>query len=461
MSIGQRRPHQAGDPDELARVLPPPPEFYETTWRMAPEAIAHLQDQRVRRRVREAAQTGFYRRLWDRADFDWRDVDGVDDLAAAPAYTVDDIRDSVERCPPYGDYQAVDVAMARREPMRLFMSGGTTGEPRPTLYTEWDRDVHGILLSRLLTMQGVAPGDVVLNSWTYGTHNGAFAFDEALYRWMNCVVLTTSNGRVTSTRKQVDLAHRFGANALLGTGDYLLHFAEVAAEMGLDVQRDLDLTAISTIGDRAALESTFGLPVLRSYGFHEVGCVAVECPAREGLHVFEDAFVVEVVDPDTGAPLPDGEVGCLVVTELVKTGSAQIRYNIQDLSALYPRGQCACGSWFRRIAPFQGRGDTMVKLRGVNVWPEALGRVATAIDGVGDQYFVRVSSDRGGESAVVFVDATVPANEWDPLADMVARRLREEFGVRMDVEVIDRARMEQLTGLDHGVKARRFERVEP
>ena len=143
--------------------------------------------------------------------------------------------------------------------------------------------------------------------------------------------------------------------------------------MGYDPATDFKIRALPNIGDRELLEQTFGVECFNSYGFHEVQWVSVECPAHDGLHIFEDAFVVQIVDPETGEPLPDGELGSICITELYKTGSPQFRYNIMDLSYLYPREQCACGSWLRKMAPFAGRGDNMVKLRGVNVWPEAVG----------------------------------------------------------------------------------------
>ena len=201
----------------------------------------------------------------------------LDDLWKAPFYTVDDIRQSIEDHPPWGDYQGVMPADASRQPMRVFMSGGTTGKSRPTFYTAWDREVGGLLLARQLYMQGVRPGDVVLNSWAYGLHNGAFAFDEAVYRWLNCVVLTTSTGNVTSSRRQVELAIASEATAIMTTGDYLLRLAEVAREMGYDPRTDFNLRAIPNIGDRALLESTFGLEYFATYGFHEVQTVAIEC----------------------------------------------------------------------------------------------------------------------------------------------------------------------------------------
>ena len=156
---------------------------------------------------------------------------------------MDDVRESIEADPPYGDYQGVSVEQAVHEPMRVYMSGGTTGVSRPTLYTAWDREAGAILSARALYMQGIRPGDVVLNAWAYSTHNGAHAMDEALYRWLNCVVLSTGTGNVTPTRKQIELAVQYGAKAILTTGDYLLHLAETAREMGLDPVEDLQLTS--------------------------------------------------------------------------------------------------------------------------------------------------------------------------------------------------------------------------
>ena len=163
--------------------------------------------------------------------------------------------------------------------------------------------------------------------------------------------------------------------------------------MGYDPATDFKLTALPNIGDRELLESTFGVECFNSYGFHEVQWVSVECPAHDGLHIFEDAFVVQIVDPETGELLPDGEQGSICITELYKTGSPQFRYNIMDLSTLYPREQCSCGSWLRKMAPFAGRADNMVKLRGVNVWPEAVGAIALEVAGAEADWFVRAVRD--------------------------------------------------------------------
>jgi phenylacetate-CoA ligase len=457
VSQGIRRPWQAVDYNEVARLFPPPPEYFEHGWLAEPEEIDKVKLSRLRHRADQAYRVPFFQRRWSQAGFHPRDLRSLEDLAHVPTYTIDDIRQSIESCPPYGDYQGVTVAEILREPMRIHMSGGTTGAPRPTLYTEWDRAAAGVRAARGMYLQGLRPGDVVLNSWSYALHNGAFAFDDALYRWLNCLVLTTGVGTVTSTRKQVQLAREYKAAAILTTGDFLLRIADEARTLGLDPKEDLYITSLATnIGNEQALEDTFGVPAYSTYGFHEVGYVAVECAARQGLHVFEDAFDVEVVDVDTGQPVPDGEVGAMVITEFCKTGSPQFRYNIMDLSYRYPREQCACGSWLRRIGHFAGRGDNMVKLRGVNIWPEGIGRVVTAVDGLSADYFVRATRSGGRDELTVSVVSDDTPDRWPAHQAVAETRLAEHFGVKVGVEVVAPGALDALTTSGSSPKPKRF-----
>jgi phenylacetate-CoA ligase len=451
-----RRPFAAVDYEQLVRAYPPPPEYFETAWFTPPDQIEAIQLARLRQRAVAAARVPFFERRWAAVDFDPQSIRTLDDLRKAPAYTVEDIRKSIDAHPPWGDYQGVTPTDALREPMRVYMSGGTTGKSRPTFYTQWDREVGAVLTARALYMQGIRPGDVVLNSWAYGTHNGAFAFDEALHWWLNCVVLTTGTGNVTSSERQVELAIEYGASAILTTGDYVLRLAQVARDMGYDPATDFKLSALPNIGDRDLLESTFGIECFNSYGFHEVQWVSVECPAHDGLHIFEDAFIVQIVDPETGEDLPDGEPGAICITELYKTGSPQFRYNIMDLSYLYPREQCACGSWLRRMGPFAGRGDNMVKLRGVNVWPEAIGEIALSVPGVAPDWFVRaVRVDNRDELVVSVISNRDPA-EFPAIAAAVEERLKERLGVRITAEVVRPGELDTLTEVNVSPKLKRF-----
>ena len=456
MSLGIRRPFEAVDFEQIQRSYPPPPEYFESEWYASPDEIAHRQLVRLRERVHMAYRVPFFRKRWDDAGFSPGDLQSLDDLWKAPFYTVDDLRQSIEENPPLGDYQGASFENAAREPVRIYMSGATTGVARPTLYTQWDREVGAILTARVLYMQGVRPGDIVLNSWAYATHNGAHHYDEAAHRWLSCAIITTGTGTATSSRRQIELARLYGATAIMTTGDYLLHLADVAREMGYDPKRDFNIRALPNIGDKELLTETWGPEVYDQYGFHEVGAVSVECPARQGLHIFEDAFVVQIVDVDTGEPLPDGELGSICLTEIYKTGSPQIRYNIMDLSFLYPPGQCECGSWLRRMGSFAGRGDNMVKLRGVNVWPENIGRIATSVEGAEPEYFVRASREGNRETMVVTVTSAVDENRREGLRERIETRLKEDLGVRIGCEVVGVGGVDEWTEIHTSPKPKRF-----
>jgi phenylacetate-CoA ligase len=451
-----RRPFEAIDYDALMGAHAPPPEYFEGDYLVEPDVIEKRQLERLQERARRAYAVPFFRKRWDAAGVGPADITSLDDLSRFPAYRVDDLRKSIEANPPLGDYQGASLEGALEDPIRVFMSGATTGSPRPTLYTQWDREAGAILMARALYLQGVRPGDVVLNAWAYSTHNGAFAFDEALYKWLNCVVLTTGTGNVTSSRRQIELAHQYQATAILTTGDYLLHLADVAREMGLDPKKDFNIKSLPNIGDRDKLEATWGAPNYQSYGFHEVQWVSVECPARQGLHIFEDAFVVQIVDPSTGEPLPDGEQGSVCITEIYKTGSPQFRYDIQDLSFLYPREQCECGSWLRRMGAFAGRGDNMVKLRGVNVWPEAIGEIALDDPRLEADYFVRATRDGNRDEMTVHVVTRAEASARPEIASAAEDRLKERLGVRIAVAVASPGELDDWTELHTSPKPKRF-----
>jgi phenylacetate-CoA ligase len=457
LSIGIRRPWEAVNYQQLVRLFPPPPEYFEQAYYAEPEEIDRTKLSRARSRAERAHQVPFFRDRWAAAEFDPRDLNSLDDLQGVPSYTVDDIRKSIEDGPPSGNYQGVEIDAALREPIRVHMSGGSTGEPRPTFYTQWDREVGGVLTARGAFMQGLRPGDVVLNSWSYGLHNGAFAFDEALHRWLNCVVITSSTGNVTSTRKQVELARQYKAAGILTTGDYLLRIVDEARAMGLDPARDLSIRSLATnVGNEEELSALFDIPAFRTYGFHEVQYVSVECEAKDGLHIFEDAFHIDVVDPETGEPLPDGETGALVVTELYKTGSPQFRYNIMDLASLYPRERCACGSWLRRMSPFAGRGDNMVKLRGVNVWPEALGELAASVEGASTDYFVRATRVDNRDQMTITVTTESDPPGWEAIRGGIEAHIQAKLGVRITAEIAPPGGIDDLTEIATSPKPIRF-----
>lgn len=454
--------YQSMDWEKLVTEYEPPYEFMSGTRLWDRDRIVATQNQRLVDALQRAATVPFYQKLWARHGFSPSDVRTVDDLHLVPQYTIDDIRDSIERQPPFGDYQSHHFADAATTPLRFYTSGGTTGMPRPTIYTQWDREVGAILSARTFYMQGVRPGDAVINAWAYSTHNAAWIMDHALWHWLGAIPITTGTGNVTPTEKQVEMAQLYGAAAITATSDYLLHIADTAKRMGIDPRTDLALKTLLSFGDTKAVEDVYGVPAYDSYAFHEVQYVSAECEAKQGLHIFEDAFVVEVVDFETGQPLPPGHRGNVVITCLYKTGTHQIRYNIQDISATYEIEQCACGSWHRRMDYFRGRSDTMVKLRGVNVWPEACGKIIQDHDGISGEYFCYVETvpGRGGrtrEEMTMMVEAETTAAASPGLKESLEKLLKQKIGVQISVDLVDRDALRPLTGHGDRAKLKRFE----
>lgn len=449
--------HKSVDWDKLVSEYEPPLEFMDGAWKWGRDQIENVQFKRLRETLKKGAEIPFFQRLWKKCDFTPSDVKSLVDVNKIPSYTIDDIRESIDLQPPFGDYQKYHFEDGAHEPLRVYTSGGTTGAPRPTIYSAWDREVGAILSARTFYLHGIRPGDAVMNSWAYSTHNAAWIMDHGLWQWLGCTPITTGTGNVTPTEKQVEFAKQFGVSSILATSDYLVHIGKTAQKMGVDPKTDLNLKTLSAFGAKEPVEKMFGIPVYDSYAFHEVQYIAAECEAESGLHIFEDAFIVEIVDFETGEPLPPGHRGNIVVTALYKTGSQQIRYNIQDISASYEIKECSCGSWHRKIDYFQGRSDNMVKLRGINVWPEAIGDINNENPKVNGEYFCYIEKNDHREEMTALVEPKFASTDKYELQQELEEELKRRIGVKINVQIVEEDSLRKLTG--HGVRAKlkRFE----
>jgi phenylacetate-CoA ligase len=337
----------------------------------------------------------------------------------------------------------------------MYFSGGTTGKPRPTVFTTWDRVAGALIGARGLFLQGYTPGDIVLNSWAYGTHDAAWSWDDCSWWWTGCLPITVGTGNVTGSVQQLEFAKDYGAASILASSDYLLHLKATADKQGFS-RDDFKLKYFQTIGDVQAVTKAWGVPAYEVYAFHEVKCIAAECQSRGGLHVWDDAFILEIVDPETGKVLPPGELGDLVITCLYKTGSPQIRYNIKDLSRLH-YGTCECGSESTRMESLAGRSDTMVKLRGINVWPEAIGSILVEVANAHVEYFCIAYKESNREEMLVLLEkpATI-SDEIVKVSEQSEKALQSRLDVKFNVKVLPEGGLDELTGKGKVAKLRRF-----
>ncbi len=330
----------------------------------------------------------FYRELFDSEGVHPEDLKTLSDLAKFPFTTKDALRDNY----PFGLF-----AKPMKEIVRLHASSGTTGKPIVVGYTKNDLEVWSGLIARIASMAGVTHDDIAQICFSYGLFTGGFGLHYGLEK-IGATVVPASVG---NTEKQIMLIQDFKATVLVCTPSYALYMAEVAKDMGID-PRTLPLkTGLFgaepwTENMRAQIEERLSLNATDNYGLSEImgPGVAGECLVRSGLHINEDHFLVEVIDPETGNVLPDGSEGELVFTTLTKEGFPVIRYRTKDISVIN-RERCVCGRTTARMRKVTGRTDDMLIICGVNVFPSQIESVLMEVEEAAPHYLIVVDKKKG------------------------------------------------------------------
>lgn len=371
-------------------------------------------------------------------------VDSLAELAELPFTVKDDLRAAY----PYGMF-----ASPMREIVRVHSSSGTTGQVTVVGYTAGDIDRWADLMARTIASAGGTADDIVQVAYGYGLFTGGLGAHYGAER-LGCATIPISGG---NTKRQVQVLKDFGTTILACTPSYALLMGETAAEMGIDV-RELPLRA-GVFGAepwsesmRHQIEDILGVTAIDIYGLSEVlgPGVAAECVHQCGLHVNEDHFIIEIVDPQTLRPLPDGESGEVVFTTLTKEGIPVVRYRTRDISRIIP-GDCACGRTFRRLERITGRTDDMLIIRGVNVFPSQIEQVLGGIAGVAPHYQV-VLSKRGSMDHVevhVEVGPDVSFDEiktLERLRSRVAAEIASTLAVNIAVKLVEPKSIQRSEG---------------
>src|SRR5512134_44380 len=375
-------------------------EEYETLPR---EALEALQLKRLRDMVERVHGTvPFYRKKLDAAGYRAGDLASLADLSRLPFTTKADLRDTY----PFGMF-----AVPMERVVRVHASSGTTGKPVVVGYTRRDIDTWAELMARTLSCGGTHRGDMVHNAYGYGLFTGGLGAHYGAEK-IGAAVIPMSGG---NSKRQIMLMQDFGSTILLSTPSYALNLAEVMAEEGVDpgtLKLRCGLFGAEPWSEamRREIEKKLRIDALDIYGLSEVIGPGVSCECIEekrGLHVFEDHFIPEIIDPKTGKVLPYGEIGELVFTTVTKEAFPLIRYRTRDLSRL-TLGPCACGRTMVRMDRISGRTDDMLIIRGVNVFPSQIESVLTTIEGVEPHYQLIVSREGSLDVLEVQVEVDEP-----------------------------------------------------
>lgn len=446
------------DFDKLWDEYPPADVYFQKAYLRSPDENRAIQNERFLAQMKRAWSVPFYKRHWGAVGLTPGDIRSLDDLDKIPPFSVHDLRWGLEKEPFWADYMGIDPASDDPMPLIVQTSGGTTGLPRPMIFGPRDREVMNIITGRRLFMQGVRPFDLVQICLSFGLTNGGLLAREGVWKYTGAVPVTTGSGAQTPTKRQIELIRAWKTKFLVGFPAYLKHMALVARdELGIDPATLGVKGLISHIGvdDRGALEALWNADVFDTYGCNECGTMASECHHKTGMHVFEDAFVMEINDSETLAPKATGELGTIFVTSLFKHVAPMIRYNMNDVSS-WSDAPCQCGTHQRSLNKICGRSDNMVKLRGVNVFPEAIGTLVARESQSNGEYVCLLSQENGRDEMTVLVEVTDDSVPKDTFAAHLAERFKEALSVKLKVEAVERGKLDHLTGLSQTSKIKRL-----
>jgi len=410
--------------------------FFEPEFeKMRADEIKKLQEERLKKIVRYCYENvAFYRKKFKEAKIAPEDIKSLDDLDKIPFTVKDDLREHY----PYGI-----LAVPLKDVVRFHASSGTTGKPTVVSYTKEDIETWSRIMARCIATAGVTSEDILQNAYGYGLFTGGLGFHYGAEMLGTSVIPISGGG----TKRQVMLLRDMKATVLTCTPSYALYISEVAKEMGVDPRKDFNLK-IGIFGAepwseglRKKIEDALDLRAHDIYGLSEIygPGVGIECEEQNGLHIWGDHFIAEIIDPKTGERVDEGEKGELVLTTLTRVAMPMLRYRTRDITILTEE-ECECGRAHPRMLRVLGRSDDMLIIRGVNVFPSQIEHVLMQIPEVGENYQIVVDRDVL-DKLLVKVEVTEKVFS-DKLADLLAlekkieRELKEVLNVYAKVELV-------------------------
>jgi phenylacetate-CoA ligase len=398
------------------------------------ERLAALQLERFKKTVKKAQKSVYYDRLFKEMGIDADLVKSLDDIRNFPFTTKDDLREHW----PYGF-----IAVPKDELIRMHASSGTTGRAIVVFHTTADIQAWTDVLARCIYMAGMRRTDVFQNMMTYGLFTGGLGFHYAAEK-VGALVIPAGAG---NSKRQIQLMRDFGTTVVHIIPSYALHLSKVFEELKVDPVRDTKLR-IAFVGAephsermRKKIEQYYGFKAYNSYGLSEMNGpgVSFECPCQDGMHIWEDHYLVEIIDPKTLKPVSDGEEGELVMTTLLREGMPIIRYRTKDLTRIVP-GTCACGRTHRRIERIKGRTDDMMIIKGVNIFPIQIEKKLMEIPGVGNNFVIILEREGYDDHMTVKVEVQneVFTGDLRPLENLRKRVVDE---LKADILITPRVKL--------------------
>lgn len=412
------------------------PTFWQEELETMPRpALERLQLERLQESLRRAATSPFYSRLFRERNIRPEDIRSLADVRKLPFTVKDDLRQNY----PFGL-----LTVPKDEIVRMHCTSGTTGNPAAVLYDRHDLDSWANLIARSLYATGARPSDVFQNMSGYGLFTGGLGFQYGAEK-LGMMTIPAAAG---NSKRQIKLMRDFGTTCAHSVPSYLGRLHAVFAEQGLDPARDTQLRRLFIGAEphseetRRRIQEMFGCKAYNSFGMTEMNGpgVAFECECQADMHVWEDCYLIEIVDPETLEPVPDGTEGEMVLTTLDRHAMPIIRYRTRDLTRIIPE-PCACGRTHRRIARITGRSDDMFIIKGCNVFPIQIERVLMRIPNVANDYLITLDTNEEGDTMLVQAELAPDSfsddyKQLETLRKRIARELCDEILVTPTIQLV-------------------------
>ena len=400
------------------------------------EGLRQLQTERLRETIAQAAHSDYYKKIFSEKGITPDCIKSPDDLKNLPFTTKDDLRAHY----PFG-FAAIPIQKC----VRLHSSSGTTGNPTVVLHSKKDLDMWANQVARCMYMVGLRDTDVFQNTSGYGMFTGGLGFQYGAEK-LGALTVPAAAG---NSKRQIKFIMDFGTTALHIIPSYATRLAEVFHEMNIDPRKDTKLR-IFCIGaephseeQRRRIEQLLGIKAYNCFGMSEMNGpgVAFECTEQNGLHIWEDYVIAEIIDPETLQPVPDGEIGELVLTTLQREAMPLIRYRTRDLTRFLP-GECPCGRTHRRIDRFKGRSDDMIILKGVNIFPIQIETILMEFKELGGNYLITIETFGNNDEMLIEVELsdlfTDDYSALEQLSKKIVRQLKDELLITPRVKLLSK-----------------------
>ena len=408
--------------------------FHQELETMTVEQIRELQLQRLQATVRHCMNSPFYKKRFEEIGLKPEDIKSLDDIRKIPFTTKQDLRDTY----PFGL-----ASVPLKECVRLHSSSGTTGNPTVILHSQKDLNEWAEAVARCLWMVGLRPDDVFQNSSGYGMFTGGLGFQYGAER----LGMLTVPAAAGNTIRQVKFITDFGTTAIHAVPSYVTRIKEVMDQQGVEPRRDTKLRVLAIGAEphseeqRKRIENMLGVKAYNSFGMSEM-CgpgVAFECKEQNGLHIWEDYYIVEIVDPETLEPVPEGEIGEMVLTTLNREAMPLLRYRTRDLTRILGH-DCPCGRHHVRLDRMKGRSDDMMVLRGVNIFPIQIEKILMQFKELSTNYLITLTTDGDNDNMTVEVELeelfTDDYARLENLTKAITRTLKDEILLTPRVKLV-------------------------